>query len=192
MILDGYIKDKYNQPVEQAVVELKNNSFETLFTACTDTEGYYRFDIPAGYYPFFFAVKGYKESGLEYWCQDIVLDEDLQLDAKIDTLEVYGLHCFTVKGAANGLMVYFRPMALDKYLKGCQDIAPDDIHLQVTVDGNRCPVVNMNKVIEYAGAHPMTAWLIQVSTDKRENWHKVDVEIWDENGNYGAASVFNN
>ncbi|MBR6608757.1 MAG: carboxypeptidase regulatory-like domain-containing protein [Oscillospiraceae bacterium] len=192
MILDGYIKDKYDQPVEQAVVELKNNSFETLFTACTDTEGYYRFDIPAGYYPFFFAVKGYKESGLEYWCQDIVLDADLQLDAKIDTLEVYGLHCFTVKGAANGLMVYFRPMALDKYLKGCQDIAPDDIHLQVTVDGNRCPVVNMNKVIEYAGAHPMTAWLIQVSTDKRENWHKVDVEIWDENGNYGAASVFNN
>lgn len=61
MILDGYIKDKYDQPVEQAVVELKNNSFETLFTACTDTEGYYRFDIPAGYYPFFFAVKGYKE-----------------------------------------------------------------------------------------------------------------------------------
>lgn len=192
MILDGYIKDKYDQPVEQAVVELKNNSFETLFTACTDTEGYYRFDIPAGYYPFFFAVKGYKESGLEYWCQDIVLDADLQLDAKIDTLEVYGLHCFTVKGAANGLMVYFRPMALDKYLKGCQDIAPDDIHLQVTVDGIRCPVVNMNKVTEYAGAHPMTAWLIQVSTDKRENWHKVDVEIWDENDNYGAASVFNN
>lgn len=29
MILDGYIKDKYDQPVEQAVVELKNNSFET-------------------------------------------------------------------------------------------------------------------------------------------------------------------
>ena len=33
MILDGYIKDKNNRPVKTAVVELKDNSFETLFTA---------------------------------------------------------------------------------------------------------------------------------------------------------------
>lgn len=138
------------------------------------------------------AVKDYKETGLEYWCQDIILNADLQLDAKIDTLEVYGLHAFSVKGAGNGLMAYFRPMALDKYLQGCQDIAPDDIQIQVTVDGDRCHVVNMNKVAEYAGVHSMTAWLIQISTDKTENWHKLDVEIWDKNGNYGAASVFNN
>lgn len=192
MILDGYIKDKYDQPVEQAVVELKNNSFETLFTTCTDMCGYYKFDIPSGYYPFFFAVKEYKKTGLEYWCQDIVLNMDLRLDARIDTLEVYGLHCFSVKGAANGLMIYFRPMALDKYLQGCGDIAPDDIQVKVKVDGNQCPVVNTNKVAEYAGSHPMTSWLIQVNTDKTENWHKIDVEIWDKNGNYGAASVFNN
>ncbi len=191
MILDGYIKDKYDQPVEQAVVELKNNSFETLFTACTDTEGYYRFDIPAGYYPFFFAVKGYKESGLEYWCQDIVLDADLQLDAKIDTLEVYGLHCFTVKGAANGLMVYFRPMSLDKYLRGAEDIAPDQIDIKVSVDGEESTIVNVNKVFECAGTHKMPAYLIQIDSEKADTWYKLDVEIWDENQNYGAASVFN-
>ena len=86
MILYGYIKDKYNLPVEQATVELKNSSFEKLYATCTDTEGYYKFDIPSGYYPFFFAVKGYKETGLEYWCQDIVLNADLQLDAKIDNV----------------------------------------------------------------------------------------------------------
>ena len=104
MILDGYIKDKNNQPVALAEVELKDNNFETLYSTYTDTKGYYKFDIPSGHYPFFLAVKGYKETGLEYWCQDIILNADLKLDAKIDTLEVYGLHAFSVKGAGNGLM----------------------------------------------------------------------------------------
>ena len=192
MILDGYIKDKNNQPVEKAVVEIKNHHFETLYSTYSNADGYYKFDIPSGYYPFLLAVKGYKETGLEYWCQNISLDSDITLNAKIDTLEVYGLHAFSVKGAGNGLMVYFRPMALDKYLQGEQDIAPDDIQIQVTVDGNICPVVNMNKVTEYVGTHSMTAWLIQADTERSENWHKLDVEIWDKNGNYGAASVFNN
>lgn len=191
MILYGYIKNKYNLPVEQATVELKNSSFETLYATCTDTEGYYKFDIPSGYYPFFFAVKGYKETGLEYWCQDIVLNADLQLDAKIDTLEIYGLHAFSVKGAGNGLMVYFRPMRLDKYLNGFEDIAPDKIDISILVDGEKSPLVNINKVYEYGGTHKMTAYLIQIATKKVESWHKLDVEIWDENQNYGAASIFN-
>ena len=192
MILDGYIKDKNNQPIALAEVELKDNNFETLYAVCTDTEGYYKFDIPSGFYPFFFAVKGYKETGLEYWCQDIVLNADLQLDAKIDTLEIYGLHAFSVKGAGNGLLIYFRPMSLDKYLRGCENIAPDEINIRVLVDGEESTIINSNKVSEYAGTHKMTAYLIQADTDKAGNWHKLDVEIWDENRNYGSASVFNN
>ena len=191
MILYGYIKDKYNLPVEQATVELKNSSFETLYATCTDTEGYYKFDIPSGYYPFFFAVKGYKETGLEYWCQDIVLNADLHLDAKIDTLEIYGLHAFSVKGAGNGLMIYFRPMALDKFLQGCQDIAPDEIDIKAYVDGKEQAVVNVNKVYEYAGVYKMTAYLVQIDIQTADRWNKLDVEIWDENQNYGAASIFN-
>ena len=191
MILDGYIKDKNNQPVALAEVELKDNNFETLYSTCTDTKGYYKFDIPSGYYPFFFAVKGYKETGLEYWCQDIILNADLKLDAKIDTLEVYGLHAFSVKGAGNGLMVYFRPMSLDKYLRGAEDIAPEQIDIKVSVDGEERALVNVNKVFEYAGTHKMPAYLIQIDTEKADTWHKLDVEIWDENQSYGAASIFN-
>ena len=157
MILDGYIKDKNNQPVALAEVELKDNNFETLYSTCTDTKGYYKFDVPSGYYPFFFAVKGYKETGLEYWCQDIILNADLKLDAKIDILEVYGLHAFSVKGAGNGLMVYFRPMSLDKYLRGAEDIAPDQIDIKVSVDGEERAIVNVNKVFECAGTHKMPA-----------------------------------
>lgn len=191
MILDGYIKDKNNRPVALAEVELKDNNFETLYSTCTDTKGYYKFDVPSGYYPFFFAVKGYKETGLEYWCQDIILNADLKLDAKIDTLEVYGLHAFSVKGAGNGLMVYFRPMSLDKYLRGAEDIAPDQIDIRVSVDGEESTIVNVNKVFECAGTHKMPAYLIQTDSEKADTWHKLDVEIWDENQNYGAASVFN-
>lgn len=192
MILDGYIKDKNNQPVAGATVELKDESFEAQYTAVTDQNGYYNLDATAGYYPFFLAVKGYKETGLEYWCQDIKLDKDMSLNANIDTLEVYGLHAFTVKGAGNGLMVYFRPMSLEKYLQGSTDIAPENILIKATVDGENCFVININKVNEYAGDYKMEAYLVQIAPNEGKNWHKLDIEIWDENQNYGAASIFNN
>lgn len=192
MILDGYIKDKNNEPLEGATVELKDEYFETQYMTTTDQNGYYRLDAAAGYYPFFIAVKGYKETGLEYWCQDIKLDKNMSLNANVDTLEVYGLHAFTVKGAGNGLMVYFRPMSLEKYLQGDVDIAPENILIKATVDGKTCAVTNINKVNEYADDYRMEAYLVQIATNEGKNWHKLDIEIWDENQNYGAASIFSN
>ena len=192
MIVDGYINDKNNQPVAGAIVELKDEHFVAQYMTITDQNGYYRLDATEGYYPFFIAVKGYKETGLEYWCQDINLNKNMSLNANIDTLEVYGLHAFTIKGAGNGLMVYFRPMSLEKYLRGNVDIAPEDVMIKATVDGEKYPIVNINKVKEYAGGYSMDAYLVQIAIAEIKNWQKLDIEIWDKNQNYGAASIFNN
>ena len=192
MIVDGYINDKNNQPVAGAIVELKDEHFVAQYMTITDQNGYYRLDATAGYYPFFIAVKGYKETGLEYWCQDINLNKNMSLNANIDTLEVYGLHAFTIKGAGNGLMVYFRPMSLEKYLRGNVDIAPEDILIKAIVDGKERQIININKVKEYAGGYSMDAYLVQIAIAETKNWQKLDIEIWDKNQNYGAASIFNN
>ncbi len=38
----------------------------------------------------------------------------------------------------------------------------------------------------------MSAYLVQIDTQTADSWNKLDAEIWDKNGNYGAASIFNN
>lgn len=52
MLLDGYVKSKNNTPIAGAKIEIKNNSFATIYCAESNEEGYYQFDIPEGKYPF--------------------------------------------------------------------------------------------------------------------------------------------
>lgn len=192
MILEGYATDKNRKPVANAVVEIKGENFDTLFNTESDDNGYYRFDIPAGKYPFLIAVKDYQSNFLEYWCQNIPLQENMCLDVSFDKLEVYGLHVFSVKGAGNSLMVYFRPMSLPKFQQGDSDIAPDTITVKAIIDNQEMTVVNTNLVKEFIGEREMTAYLIQVETPKiNMAWHKFDLQIWDEYNNYGAATIFN-
>ena len=194
MILDGYVKNKDGLPVEYATVEIKDEKFVTIYTTESNTEGYYRFDIPAGEYPFLTAVKDYKESSLEYWCRNIPLYEDVRLDVSFDTLEVYGIHVFHVKGGGKSLMVYFRPMSLEKYKNGYTDISPDGITIRAFVDGGEREIININKVSEkVAEDMNLTAYLVQVRTNRyNEQWKKLEIQIKDIYGNYGAAAIFCN
>lgn len=189
MILEGYVRDKHGQPIANAALEIKGEDFLTIYSAESDEHGYYRFDIPQGNYPFLIAVKDYAVHNLEYWCQNIPLQNDMRLDISFDKLEIYGLHVFTVKGAGKKLMVYFRPMSLLKYQQGKSDIAPQNISVKVTVDGEECAVIAENPVKEYADGHAMSAYLLQVDADT--HWKKFDIEITDEDGCYGAATIFN-
>ena len=127
---------------------------------------------------------------LEYWCQNIPLYKDISLNIVFDKLEIYGLHVFSVKGAGNNLMAYFRPMSLPKFQQGDQDIAPANIAIQVMVDGQEVPVVLVNTVKERAADRDMTAYLIQVEPVSMQ-WHRFDLQIIDQEGNLGAAAIFN-
>lgn len=192
MILDGYVKNKNNAPIANAAVEIKGDDFATIYSTESDEAGYYKFDIPEGHYPFLIAVKDYAVNFLEYWCQNIPLQSDMSLDVSFDTLEVYGLHVFTVKGGGNSLMAYFRPMSLLKFQQGEPDIAPEDISVKVIIDGMECPVINTNAVKEFAGDRDMSAYLIQVDTSGIPMpWNKFDIHIIDKDSHYGAAAIFN-
>ncbi len=192
MILEGYVTDKNKSPVANAHIEVKGEDFITLFSAESNESGYYKLDMPAGKYPFLTAVKDYGVNYLEYWCQNITLQNDMSLDVSFDKLEIYGLHVFEVKGAGNSLMAYFRPMSLPKFRQGVQDIAPEDITIKVVIDNREMPVITINSVKEFAGDREMSAFLIQVETaESNMLWHKFDLQIVDKDSNYGAATIFN-
>ena len=192
MILEGYVKNKDGMPVENAAVEIKDSKFVTVYSTESGKEGYYHFDIPAGTYPFLVAVKDYGVSCLEYWCQNIPLQQAMSLDVSFDTLEVYGLHIFSVKGAGNGFMVYFRPMSLLKFQQGEQDIAPEGMTVRVLIDEKETSVTAVNKVKEIVAGQELSAYLIQVEEpDSNACWHKAEVQITDKDGHYGAAAIFN-
>ena len=193
MKIEGYVTDKNKSPIANALVEVKGENFATLFSTESKEDGYYVLDIPMGQYPFLTAVKDYGVSCLEYWCQNISLQANMYLDVSFDKLEIYGLHVFSVKGAGNSLMVYFRPMSLPKFQQGMQDIAPDGIVIKVSIDNQEMRVISTNLVKEFAGGRELSAYLIQIETRESDiPWRKLDLQITDVNNHYGAATIYNN
>ena len=191
MLLSGVITDKNQAPIANAAVDLKDEHFETAYQAFSDDAGYYQLDVPPGHYPFLTAVKDYAVHYLEYWCQDIPLTKPLSLDVSFDRLEVYGLHVFPVKGAGNGLMAYFRPMSLDKYQRGEKDLAPEGISVTALVDGAPAPILQVSPVKEVTGGQEMTAYLVQIQAPSGGTvWNKCELQIQDQDSNYGAAAIF--
>lgn len=191
MRLFGYTCGKDGQPICGAVVEIKDTNFQTLYRTESDEHGFYQIDVANAVYPFVAAVKDYGVRYLEYWCQNLDLNQDQRLDVKFDTLEIYGLHPFWIKGGLNALMVYFRPMSLDKFQKGERDIAPELECIQVTLDGKAAEILVHNQVRESIGDRELTAYLIHVSNpNEQRRWNRLDLELWDSKGNYGAATFF--
>ena len=192
MRLFGYTLDKYGIPVAGATVELKDAEFHTLHHVLSDESGYYEIEAEDKKYPFLIAVKEYAVKNLEFWCQNLDLTVDRQLDMRIDTLEVYGLHVFPVKGGRKALMVYFRPMSLSRFLMHEADIAPGLKKVRTVLDGEVVQVLVTNEVKESIGDSCMTAYLIQIDNPGDSKWKRLDVEIWDQDGHYGAATIFDN
>lgn len=193
MKISGYVTDKNGLCVEGATIEIKNGKFETLYQAYSNKLGYYEIDAESKKYPFLIGVKDYAESGLEFWCQNIDLTKDVSLDLSFDKLEIYGLHVFRVKGGYPSLMIYFRPMSLEKFKLGEKDIAPDLKEINVKIDDQVVDICFVNKVWEFVGDRNLTAYLIQVELPKGQtDWNLISVEITDEQDNYGQAKIFNN
>ncbi len=191
MILSGYTKDRDGKTLPGVLIEIKDEGFHTQYRTWSDAEGRYTLEAPAGTYPFLTAVRDYGESYLEYWGQNIPLTQDRELDIRIDTLEIYGLHVFAVKGAYPSLMVYFRPMSLQKFRCGDADICPDIQKLRVSVNDREVAVLMQNPIREFTGDGTLTACLLQIALPKETTWNRLDVELWDTHNAYGAATVFN-
>ncbi len=193
-IITGKITNKIGEPLENAIVGLKDRSFEDLQVTYTDEDGIYKLDVENRKYPFLYAVKDYAVKNLEFWCQDINLKEDIEISAAIDKLEIYGLKVFKVDGGYPALMVYFRPMSLIKHLKQESDIFPNIDKIEVKVNDEVLEIYVMNEVEEYIGnGQTCKACLVHVSLHK-EKLKSIDnylsVEIVDTDGNLGQAATY--
>lgn len=114
MLLFGNVCDKNGNPVNDAIIEVKNEQFSTVYNTMSDENGCYSIDLPAGKYPFITAVKDYGVNFLEFWCQNINIGQDTRLDVRFDTLEIYGPACVQGKGCISVLNGLFPPDELGK------------------------------------------------------------------------------
>ncbi len=192
----GIVKDKNEKPLEKAMVALLDDKFEIAYSTETDKNGKFDLSAEPAFYPFFIAVKEYKENYLEYWCQNIDLQKDLELNPKLGGLEIYGLHCFPIIGAGKSLMIYFRPMSLAKFQANQKDISPDisKESLTISVNGDFCEILAITQIDEKIpdSSELMISYLVQVSTEgtSKKEKNKLDVTITDADGDYGEATFF--
>lgn len=176
----GKVTDFDNNPLQDAVVEIKNDRFEAVYKARTNVEGEYRIRVKRGLYLALMACKDYKTKYLEYWAWNVPAYQDLQFNPRIGGIEVYAMNAFSPQGAYPSLLIYFRPMSLirSQRLEGVRaikrigviDISPvlskDDI--QVRINGRPVEMLEVNRVKEYAdGIYSMIAYLVQLTLPKR-------------------------
>lgn len=190
-MLQGHTFDKHGNALGGVTIEIKDEQFQTIYSAVSADDGSFCVEAPDGVYPFVAAVKEYGQNYLEYWCQNVDTASDAALEIRIDKLELYGLHVFRVKGGLDAYMIYFRPMSLTKFQNGETDICPDIAEIHVSVNGKPAALLVKNTVKESVGDMEMTAYLLHVGNpETKEGRIKVEVSIRDTEGNCGAASIF--
>ena len=206
MRLHGKVTDFEGRPLNNAGVCVLGRDFErNIATTSTDECGRYAVEIESGTYLAIWICRDYKEKRLEYWAWHVPVSADLELNARVDGLEVYGLNVFWPRHASV-LMVYFRPMSLKRCrayesnkhgAPGLIDISPnlDPEDIEVTIDGEPAPLLCVNKVREQAPPnHYMDAYLVHVQGEgiqETDAYRKVNIAIIDrETGERGEGSVF--
>ena len=206
MRLHGRVTDFEGRPLSNAIVRVVGRGFrDDIATACTDESGMYELMVKQGTYLAIWICKDYRKKALEYWAWHVPIDEDLERNARIDGLEVYGLNAFWPRQAST-LMVYFRPMSLKRALAfeasdqdgtGLIDMAPklrpEDI--EITIDGEPAPLLCINKVREQIQTDRyMDAYLVHVQAGgygETDAYRKISVAIVDtETQEKGEGSVF--
>lgn len=205
----GKLTDFDGNPISRGDVDIYDADFtKYVYTTQTDELGNYSLEIKKGIYMALSAVKDYAVKKLEYWCWHLAAFEDMEINIRIDRLEVYGLNAFLIQREIkiSPFMIYFRPMSLKRYLqKGSSsntepiiDISPNlsKEDIEVTINDQNVAVLELHKIFEQVIERPqkIIAYLMQVSTPDIENekgYIKIHVAIKDnETGEKGEGSLF--
>ena len=102
-------------PVVEGEVSIRDAWFRKAFQTTTDENGDYELTVTKGKYQALYACKDYAVKNLEFWAWDLVVDRDLEINARIGGLEVYAINAFKEQGGS-GFFIYFRPMSLKRSL----------------------------------------------------------------------------
>jgi len=180
IVISGIVTDFDKNPLQDAVVEIKNDHFKAVYQVRTNDKGEYRILAEKGVYLALMAFKDYKTKYLEYWAWNVPAYEDSQINPHIGGIEVYAMNAFRPQGAYPSILIYFRPMSLKRYhtMKGAKavkkseviDISPnlskDDIELKI--NGVPVDILELNRVKEYAGGvSSVIAYLVQSTMPRR-------------------------
>jgi len=172
----GHMTDFNGKPL-RSFISIKPDAFEDVSAVWSDDDGYYEISLPERTYNNFYVNDGnYKSTTLEAWSWHMIVDEDICLDYKIGTGEVYNLSVWPNNGGFNSLLLSFRPMVLgdrshakskltinDKEFN-LNNIAPDlDIKdLNITINGQKAEIYSLQKYYETGKDLAMPAYLIQI------------------------------
>jgi hypothetical protein len=180
ILISGRVTDFDNNPLQNAVVEIKNARFDAIYKANTNDKGQYEIFVEKGVYLALMVCKDYKTKYLEYWAWNIPAYQDLQFNPRIDGIEVYAMNAFVPQGAYPSLIIYFRPMSLKRTqeaggsnaLKNMKvvDISPDlsEDDIELKINGTTVKILEINRVKEYAdGISSMIAYLIQSTMPRK-------------------------
>lgn len=203
----GRVTDFDARPMANAEVEIKGANFQTLYHTYSDVNGYYKFVVKPGIYLALMACKDYKTKNLEYWAWSIPAHNNLEINPRIDGLEVYAMNAFIPQTSVRSIMLYFRPMSLKRVQKmgGIEvvkkmksiEIAPnlskDDIELKI--NDRLVQVLEINRVKESAGERKsIIGYLIQCSLAQariKNEYFCITLTLYDrETEERGEACLF--
>jgi hypothetical protein len=206
MKLHGRVTDFEGRPLHDALVNVLGRGFERdIATVSTDEYGMYEVELESGTYLAVWICKDYKEKMLEYWAWHVPVYNDLEMNARVDGLELYGVNAFWPRQRST-VMVFFRPMSLKRYkahgstddfgpglIPLCPNLSPEDI--EITIDGAPAPLLCVSKVREEAPPDQYSdAYLAHVEAEgiqETDAYRKINVAIVDrETGERGEGSVF--
>lgn len=180
LVISGKVTDFDDNPLQNAVVEIKNDRFVAIYKTNTDDKGEYKIFVEKGLYLALMAYKDYKKKYLEYWAWNVPAYQDLQFNPRIGGIEVYAMNAFVPQGAYPSLLIYFRPMSLRRFHSargssaikktGIINISPElaENDIELRINGYPVRILEINRVKEYAGGiSSMIAYLIQLTLPRR-------------------------
>jgi len=205
--LRGRMTNFEGKVLDSASIRVLDNKFESLYETYTNDDGEYELEVERGTYYAFIAVKDYKINNLEYWEWNVPVFNDMEINPRIDKLEVYAINAFQLQGAYPAVNIYFRPMSLSKALAAMEsgeietaeivDICPklNKESIEVNINGDRVNIFELNKILEYCGGNQhMYSYLIQVALPKDFNkdiYNKIRITLTDyEIGEKGEGSCY--
>lgn len=213
--IKGHVTDYEGRPLPDASVVWKDESFsKNLFSTMTDVAGHYEISIKKGRYHSMMALNmdEYPVTGstlpeedqrLEFWAWDFIADRDMTFDMQYHRLEVYGLNVFRIQGATPGYTIYCRPMSLTRTLEWQKDPtpaarlapSPEELEVEVTIDGEKVPVRMKQEVREYwSETESSNAYLLFTDMPKEKTdlpYRIFRVRLTDlANGDKGEAVYF--
>ena len=195
--ITGKVTDYNENPIDSALIEIKNNSFTTLYSTYSSKYGDYSITIDEGLYIALSCIRlrDYAINNLEFWAWNVQAFKNLTLNIHYDKLEIYGVNVFKIQGAYSGYSIYFRPMSLTRFKNKLADISPsiETLDLTVEINGQNIKVNSVQKVSEYNNNQKIYGFLIQTDLANSSSGDFDIIKIVGkdkENGDMGEAIYY--